>query len=37
MGYSPSLGVVVEGVAFDGFVGATGICGSDGFSAVGSC
>ena len=37
MGYSPSLGVGVEGIAFDGFVGATDFCGSDGFSVVGGC
>ena len=34
MGYSSSLGVVAEEGAF---VGATGFCGSDGFSAVGTC
>ena len=36
-GYSPSLGVVAEEGVFDAFVGATGFCGSDGFSVVGTC
>ena len=37
MGYSASLGVVAEEGAFVAFAGATGFCGSDGFSAVGTC